>query len=76
MVYAVPDAGQTQLLQYAGALMRLNFMNVHKAFHAVLLRHGMDQVTLDAWSKKADDGMFPLNTLLKPRELTFMSLGM
>lgn len=57
-VCTVPDVAQSQLLDYVGALMRLNFMKVHWAYHAVLLKHGIDQATLDEWSRKADDGLF------------------
>lgn len=50
---------QTQMLQYAGMLTRLAFSKIHRAYHPILLRHGMDQETLDEWSRKADEGTKP-----------------
>jgi hypothetical protein len=43
-------------LGYAGALLRQGILNVHRAYHPILLRHGMDQDTLDEWSRKIDQG--------------------
>jgi len=50
------DAGETQLLKYVGVLMLQNFLNVHRAFHSILLKHGMDQETLNEWSAHVDEG--------------------
>ncbi|PVF94108.1 hypothetical protein CPB86DRAFT_713818 [Serendipita vermifera] len=44
----------TQVLQYGGMLMRQSFLNIHRAYHAILLQHGMSQETLDEWSKHID----------------------
>jgi hypothetical protein len=52
----VPDINQSQQLMFAGALMRQVFMNIHRAYHAILLRHGMDQATLNVWSEKVEKG--------------------
>lgn len=51
------NPAESQKLQYAGVLMRQVFLNVHRGYHRILLNHGLDQATLDAWSAKADDGM-------------------
>jgi hypothetical protein len=36
--------------------MRQIFFDVHRAYHAILLKHGMDQVTPDDWSNLVDEG--------------------
>jgi hypothetical protein len=50
------DAVETQLLKYVGTLMRQNFLVVHRAFHVILLKHGMHQEILDEWSRHAEEG--------------------
>jgi hypothetical protein len=46
----------TQMLQYAGTLMRQNFLNLHRAYHGILLRHGMSQEMVNEWSRQVDEG--------------------
>ncbi|PVG03326.1 hypothetical protein CPB86DRAFT_793754 [Serendipita vermifera] len=46
---------ETQMLQYAGILMRQNLLNIHRAYHPILVRHGMDPAVLEEWSLKADE---------------------
>jgi hypothetical protein len=50
------DHIETQLLKYVGTLIRQNLLSIHHAFHAILLKHGMDQETLDEWSRFVDEG--------------------
>jgi hypothetical protein len=50
------NAAHLQQLQYAGALIRQVFLNIHKAYHGILVKNGMCQKVLDAWSAKVDDG--------------------
>lgn len=52
----VPDLLQTQQLGYAGALIRQGFMNLHRGYHGILSRHGLDTELLESWSKKVDAG--------------------
>jgi hypothetical protein len=54
----VPDLNPTHAaqLQYAGALMRQVFLNIHRAFHGILLQHGMEKEKLDQWSRNIDQG--------------------
>jgi hypothetical protein len=47
---------QSQRLYYIGSLMRQVFLNIHQAFHGILLKHGLDQATLDQWSAKVEEG--------------------
>ncbi|KAG8816468.1 hypothetical protein FRC17_000326 [Serendipita sp. 399] len=47
---------QTQTLQYVGILMRQNFLNLHRAFHAILRKHGMQQHVLEEWARQVDEG--------------------
>ncbi|KAG8825267.1 hypothetical protein FRC17_008766 [Serendipita sp. 399] len=49
------DLNQTQTLRYVGVLMRQNFLNIHRAYHAILRKHGMQQGVLDDWSKLVDE---------------------
>jgi hypothetical protein len=51
------DPSETQLLQYVGVLMRQNLLIIHRAYHAIMLKHGMDQATLDDWSNHVDEGV-------------------
>ncbi|PVF94115.1 S-adenosyl-L-methionine-dependent methyltransferase [Serendipita vermifera] len=44
----------TQMLQYGGALMRQSFLNIHRAYHAILLQHGMSRNVLNEWSRQID----------------------
>jgi len=44
------------MLQYVGVLMRQNLLSIHRAFHAIMLDHGMDQATLDDWSRHVHEG--------------------
>ncbi|CCA70828.1 hypothetical protein PIIN_04763 [Serendipita indica DSM 11827] len=48
------NVAQTQQLHYGGLLMRQSLMSIHRAFHSILLRHGMTQDVLDAWSQEID----------------------
>lgn len=48
------NVAQNQQLHYGGLLMRQSLMNIHRAFHSILLRHGMTQDVLDAWSQEID----------------------
>jgi hypothetical protein len=50
------DPSENQILQYVGLLTRQNFLSIHRAYHAIMLKHGMDQATLDEWSKHVDQG--------------------
>jgi hypothetical protein len=47
---------ETQMLKHAGVLMQQNFLNIHTAFHSIMLRHGMDQETLNEWSRRTTHG--------------------
>lgn len=49
---------ETQLLQYVGILMRQNLRSIQRAYHAIMLKQGMDQATLDEWSDHVDEGRF------------------
>ncbi|KAG8835431.1 hypothetical protein FRC17_003330 [Serendipita sp. 399] len=49
------NPNQTQTLQYVGVLMRQNFLNLHRAYHAILRKHGMQQQVLDEWAKMVDE---------------------
>lgn len=51
------DLAQTQQLGYVGSLMRQVILNVHKAYHPILLRYGMDQEVLDEWSRIIEEGV-------------------
>lgn len=57
LMAAVPDYAQSAQLGFAGQLMRQNLMNIHRAYHVTLLKHGMDQETLNVWSENVEDGM-------------------
>ena len=61
--------GESQLLQYVGVLMRQNLLSLNRAYHAILLKHGMDQATLDEWSKHIEEGELPLFPSLPRRKL-------
>lgn len=52
----VSDRAQSELLGYAGTLMRQVLLNIHRAYHSSLLKHGMDQAVIDEWSEKIEDG--------------------
>lgn len=54
----VPDLAQTQQLGYAGSLIRQGFTNLHRGYHGILGRHGLDSAKLEGWSKKVDEGMY------------------
>ncbi|KAG8835432.1 hypothetical protein FRC17_003331 [Serendipita sp. 399] len=54
-IHQANDLNQTQTLQYAGILMRQNFLSIHRAFHAILRKHGMQQEVLDEWAKMVDE---------------------
>jgi hypothetical protein len=56
--FIAEDVVETQLLKYVGTLTRQNFLNVHRAYHAILLKHGVDQETLDEWSRHTDEGQW------------------
>ncbi|KAG8825270.1 hypothetical protein FRC17_008769, partial [Serendipita sp. 399] len=49
------DLIQTQTLQYVGVLMRQNFLSIHRAYRAILQKHGVQQQDLDEWTKLADE---------------------
>ncbi|KAG8798943.1 hypothetical protein FRC16_006183, partial [Serendipita sp. 398] len=49
------DLERTQTLQYVGVLMRQAFLNIHRAYHGIMRKHGMPQSVLDEWSKRVDD---------------------
>ncbi|KAG8825269.1 hypothetical protein FRC17_008768 [Serendipita sp. 399] len=49
------DPIQSQTLQYVGILMRQNFLNLHRAYHAILRKHGMQQNVLDEWARMTDE---------------------
>lgn len=36
--------------------MRQGMLKIHRAWHANLLRFGMDQQLIDEWSRKVDEG--------------------
>lgn len=57
------NQAENDALLYAGILMRQNILKVHRAFHSMFLRFGMDQATLDEWSQRADEEL----TLMRPR---------
>jgi hypothetical protein len=38
--------------------MRQVFLNIHRAYHAILLRHGMTREKVEEWSQNADEGEF------------------
>ncbi|PVF94107.1 S-adenosyl-L-methionine-dependent methyltransferase [Serendipita vermifera] len=46
---------ETQMLQYGGSLMRHSFLNIHRAYHKILLQYGMSQDMLNDWSKHVDE---------------------
>ncbi|KIM25818.1 hypothetical protein M408DRAFT_330998 [Serendipita vermifera MAFF 305830] len=48
------DLEETQLLQCAGVFMHQNISSVHRAYHGIMLKAGMDQATLDEWSRNVD----------------------
>lgn len=48
------DPTEDQVLRYAGILMQQSFLNLHRAYHPMLLKQGMDQATLTYWSQQAD----------------------
>lgn len=50
------DPTEDQVLRYAGILMQQVFLNLHKAFHPILLRHAMKSETLNDWSQQAEKG--------------------
>lgn len=43
------------MLQYVGVLIRQVFMNIHRAYHSILLKHGMSREKLEEWSQNADE---------------------
>jgi hypothetical protein len=49
---------ETQMLKYAGILMRQNFLSVHRAYHPMLLKQGVDPTTLKDWSENVQRGSF------------------
>jgi hypothetical protein len=63
--------------------MRQSFLNIHRAYHSILLQHGMSQETLDEWSRHIDKGehqlsssnfiVLPLQENIVPRRLTHPS---
>ncbi|KIM25817.1 hypothetical protein M408DRAFT_204621 [Serendipita vermifera MAFF 305830] len=55
------DLGETQLLQYVGILMRQNLSSIHRAYHGIMLKAGMDQATLDEWSNNVEKELRDLN---------------
>lgn len=50
------DLAETQILRYAGTLVRQNFLNIHRAWHPILRQYHMDQETLDEWSRQVETG--------------------
>ncbi|PVF94106.1 S-adenosyl-L-methionine-dependent methyltransferase [Serendipita vermifera] len=50
-----PTTDDTQMLHYAGTLMRQSFLNIHRAYHKVFFQHGMSQDVLNEWSHHIDD---------------------
>lgn len=47
---------ETQMLKYAGILMRQNFLASHRGYHPMLLKQGIDHETLEDWSKHVQQG--------------------
>jgi hypothetical protein len=47
---------ETHVLQYVGVLMRQVFLNIHRAYHSILLRHGLTRAKVEQWSQDADEG--------------------
>lgn len=52
----VSDPAQSKLLEDAGKLTRQVILNIHRAYHASLRKHGLPQDVLDEWSEKVEDG--------------------
>lgn len=66
-LFSAHDPLQTQLLQYVGTIMRQNCSNLHRAFHPILLKHGMSQEVLNNWSKHTQEGgslYIPLGSII------------
>lgn len=63
------DLAETQMLQYVGVLMRQVFLNIHRAYHGILRKHGVPQATLDQWSKLVD---IELNQSIRKLWVRFM----
>jgi len=57
----VEDSGETKLLQDTGQLMHENILTVHRGYHSILLKHGMDRATLDDWARHIDEGDYNLH---------------
>lgn len=55
------DLSETQLLQYVGVLVRQNLLSIHRAYHSIMLKNGMDQATLDEWSSNVEKELRDLN---------------
>lgn len=43
------------MLRYVGMLIRQDFLNIHRAWHSILLRHGVTQAALSSWSNHVDE---------------------
>jgi hypothetical protein len=46
------------MLQNSGTLIHEVFLKMNRTVHPILLRHGINQETLDEWSHNVDEGQF------------------
>jgi hypothetical protein len=53
-----PNPAKARKLQVAGELMQSAIHDVHIAWQTFFLRHGMDNETLQEWSRNTDQGVW------------------